>query len=89
MPLKRDAPRVDPSTLKPKHVSTSYTTEKYDQLISNTEALYDGGMGFTEIRQILEFHMDFTGYVNLIAVSYEKMITADRSIPWVLRGNNG
>lgn len=24
--------------------------------------------------------MDFTGYVSLIAVSYEKMITADRSI---------
>lgn len=44
-PLKREAPKIDPTALKPKHVSTSFTAEKNDPLISNTEALYDGGMG--------------------------------------------
>lgn len=77
---RKEAPKLDPNALKPKFVSTATTVEKNDPLISNSEAIFDGGMGFTEIRQILEFHIDFTGYVNLVAVSYEKMITADRSI---------
>lgn len=71
---KIEAPQVDPSALRPKHVSKTNTAERNDPLISNSDPIYDGAMGFTEIRQSLEFHMDFTGYVGLIAVSYEKMI---------------
>lgn len=36
--------------------------------------------GFTEIRQRLEFHLDFTGHTCLIGQPYQKIITADRAL---------
>lgn len=79
-PFPREAPPVSVEGLKPKHVSKNYTAEKNDPLLSNSDAIFDGGMGFTEIRQNLEFHIDFTGYFTLIGHSYQKLITADRAL---------
>lgn len=65
--------------LAPKHVSTEFTAERNDPLMSEF-AITDGVSGFLEVFQPRDFQVDYSGYMNLLEMSYNAQITADRSM---------
>lgn len=81
-PEVRRVPKDKPD-LAPKHVSTDFSAEPNDPLLSEF-AITDGMSGFLEEFQPREFQVDFSGFLNLLDLSYSAQVT-DWNLPDALR----